>query len=219
MGVTIHYRGRINNLSQVPALSEELTTIASAMGWESTSLDDDWEIPPDARLDVGPEAAEITGNLGLKGVQITPGPGAESLSFFFDREGNLRSPMTMILLLDGTLKPENAWISVKTQFTSPEIHVWIVGLLKYLKKRYITNLEVSDEGEYWETGDIRILKAKMDLINEKIDYISSQLSSGRLGDLAGLSAEEIASRIEQMFDIDPRDDKQTDPDDPLDTCI
>jgi len=219
MGVSIHYRGRLNDIRQLPALCEELTNIASAMGWETTSLDDEWEDPPNASLTVGPEAAEITGNLGLKGVQFTPGPGAESLSFFFDREGNLRSPMTMILLLDGTLKPENAWISVKTQFTSPEIHVWIVGLLKYLKKRYISSLEVLDEGEYWETGDIRILKAKMDLINEKIDYISSQLASGRLGDLTGLSAEEIVSRIEQMFDTDPSDAIQTDPDDPRDSGI
>lgn len=215
MGVSIHYRGRLNDIRQLPALCGELADIAAAIGWDTTALDDDWENPPNASLTVGPETSEITGNLGLKGRQITPGPEAESLSFFFDREGNLRSPMTMILLLDGTLKSKNAWISVKTQFLSPEIHVWIVGLLKYLKKRYISSLEVSDEGEYWETGDIRILKAKMALINEKIEFISSQLSSGRLGDLTGLSAEEIASRIEQMFDVDPSDARQTDPDDPL----
>ena len=50
------------------------------------------------------------------------------------------------------LAPE-AWVSVKTQFDSPDTHIWIIGLLKYLKKRYIANLEVRDEGEYWETGN------------------------------------------------------------------
>ena len=125
--------------------------------------------------------------------------GAESLSFLFDREGNLRCPVGVVLMLEGTLDPADAWISVKTQFASPEVHVWIVGLLKYVKKRYISDLEVSDEGEYWETGDIRILRDKMDFINRKIDQIASGLSSSRFGDVAGLSAEEIASRIGQIL--------------------
>jgi hypothetical protein len=105
----------------------------------------------------------------------------------------------MVLILDGTLGPEQAWVSVKTQFASPEIHVWITGLLKYLKKRYISDLQVSDEGQYWETGDMRILKEKMDLINEKIEHISNELSSGGFGDVSGLSPEQIAARIEQLL--------------------
>ena len=169
------------------------------MGWESTRLDDDWDKPADARLRVTPSGARIDGHLGLKGIQIMLGPKAEPLSFFFDREGNLRSPVDTVSILDRILDPEQAWVSIKTQFASPEVHVWIVGLLKYLKKRYISDLRVSDEGQYWETGDVRILKEKMDLINEKIEHISSKLSSSRLGDMSGLSAEQIASRIEQLF--------------------
>jgi len=108
------------------------------------------------------------------------------------------------------LKPEEAWVSVKTQFASPEIHVWIVGLLKYLKKRYISDLQVSDEGEYWETGDIRILKEKMDLIGAKLDHISCELSSARLSDVSGLSAEQIASKIEQLLLADKQDRSKID---------
>jgi len=48
--------------------------------------------------------------------------------------------------------------------------IWIVGLLKYLKKRYLSNLQVS-----------------------------AKLSSAHLGDVSGLSADEIASRIEQLL--------------------
>ncbi len=199
MGVSIHYRGRLNDVGQLNRLCEELADIAAVMGWESTKLDDDWEQPVDARLHGSPTGARIDGNLGLKGILIEPGEGAESPSFFFDSEGNLWCPVTRALVLEGTLKPEDAWVSVKTQFASPEIHVWIIGLLKYLKKRYISGLEVSDEGRYWETGDIRLLKEKMDFINEKIEHISRGLSSSRFGDVAGLSAEEIAARIEQFL--------------------
>ena len=153
MGVSIHYRGRLNDVGQVARLREELADIAAAMGWKSTQLDDDWEQPADARLRFTPTGARIDGSLGLKGILLTPEGGAESLSFFCDREGNLRSLMDM----------------------------------------------VSDEGEYWETGDIRVLRQKMELIGAQIEQLSRKLSSARFGDVSGLSAEEIASRIEQAL--------------------
>ena len=199
MGVSIHYRGLLNDANQLPVLSDELADIAAAMGWQSTRLEDDWGEPADARLVVSRNGARIDGHLGLKGVQITPGPEGESLSFFFDREGALRSPMNTVLMLDGTLKPEQAWISVKTQFLSPEIHVWIIGLLKYLKKRYISDLDVSDEGNYWDTGDIDKLREKMDLIDAKIECISDKLAVSRFGDITSLSADQIALRIELLL--------------------
>ena len=199
MGVSLHYRGRVDAIRHVAVLCTELADIAAVMDWQSTILDDDWQQPANATLQGIPDHAQIHGHLGLKGIQITPGSRTESLSFFFDREGNLLSPMNVIMILDGTLKPEQAWISVKTQFAPPEIHVWIIGLLKYLKKRYISDLQVSDEGEYWETGNIEILKGKMALINEKLTYISAELSSSRFGDVSGLSAEQIAARIEQFL--------------------
>jgi hypothetical protein len=199
MGVTIHYRGRLNDVAQIGRLCAELEDIAAAMGWESTKLEDDWEQPPDARLRFTSTGAHIDGHLGLKGVLIAPGGGVESLSLCFDRDGNLRCPVGMVSIIDGTLKPQDAWVSVKTQFGSPEIHVWMVGLLKYLKKRYIADLQVSDEGEYWETGDIEVLRRKMDLIGRKIDQLTRELSSCRLGEVSGLSAEQIASKIEQWF--------------------
>lgn len=199
MGVSIHYRGRLNDVGQLPDLCEEVADIAAAMGWQSTRLDDDRERPPDPRLRGSLTGARIDGHLGLKGIQIETGSQAESLSFFFDREGNLRSLVGMVLLLEGTLDPAEAWVSVKTQFASPDLHVWMIGLLKYLKKRYISNLQVSDEGEYWETGDIRILTEKMNLIGGKLDFISNRLASSRFGDVSNLSAEEIALRIERLL--------------------
>jgi hypothetical protein len=199
VGVSIHYRGRLDDVGQLATLCEELADIAAAMGWETTRLDDDWERPADARLRSTPKGAQIDGHLGLKGILLRPDVDAESLSFFFDREGNLRSMMDVVLLVDGTLKPQDAWVSVKTQFASPEVHAWIVGLLKYVKKRCISDWQVSDEGQYWETGDLRLLRERMEFIGEKIEQLASHLSRGRLGDTSGLSAEQIALRIEQWF--------------------
>ena len=196
MGVSIHYRGKLNDTAMLPALCDEVGDIADSLGWPATTLDDDWSTPPDATLKNG---GKVEGHLGLKGIQITPHPDSEPLVLFFDRDGRLRSPMTMLLILDGTLQPETAWVPMKTQFSTPDTHVCVVGLLKYLKKRYISNLEVSDESEYWDTGDRRKLEDDMSLLNGKLQRLSGAISSGSMGDLTGLSADEIASRIEQLF--------------------
>jgi hypothetical protein len=59
MGVSIHYRGRLNDLGQLTGLCEELADIAVAMGWRSSRLDDDWTQPGDARLRKMPTGAQI----------------------------------------------------------------------------------------------------------------------------------------------------------------
>lgn len=202
MGVSVHYRGRLNSTGQLSALRNELRDIASRIGWRYWILDEDWNVPAEAILAHNEKTCEIKGHLGLKGIQLTPPGQSEPLCFFFDSEGNLRSPMNVVLIRDGTLAPEDAWISVKTQFLSAQMHVLIVGLLKYVKGRYLSNLEVIDEGEYWETGDYRVLEEKMRLIQEKLDYVSNELSSIQIDDVAGLSADEIADRIEHLFHSD-----------------
>jgi hypothetical protein len=199
MGVSIHYRGRLDNTEQLPGLREKLMGIASTFGWQYRVLDDDWSIPANAVLEHSGKTAEIKGHLGLKGIQLKPPGESEVLSFFFDSKGYLLSPMNVILIQEGALALDDAWISVKTQFLSSEMHVMLIGLLKYIKEHHLPNLEVKDEGEYWETGNYQILEDRMRLIEGKIDYLSRELSSRYLGDMGGLSADEIAARIERLF--------------------
>jgi len=199
MGVTIHYRGTIDEPVRIRDLQREMADIAKSMGWGHSLLDDDWTVPPDATLVHERGSAKIKGHLGLKGISLLPGGGGESLSLFVDATGRLRSIMDMILQGERRTSPDHAWVSMKTQFLSPDIHVWIVGLLKYLQKRYFTDLQVNDEGGFWETGDRAALEAKMRLLNEKIDKLAMDLNAGSLGDLSGLSVEDIASRIEDFL--------------------
>ena len=60
-------------------------------------------------------------------------------------------------------------------------------------------IEVNDEGGFWETGDRAALEAKMHLLNEKMDELAMDLKAESLGEFSGLSAEEIASRIEDFL--------------------
>ncbi len=121
------------------------------------------------------------------------------MPFFFNSSGQLCDLMGVVLIYEGSLKPEDARIAVKTQFAGPEIHLWIVGLLKYLKEHYIPDLEVRDEGEYWETGDFEVLKEKMDFLNEKTDAVCGELSRVTGSHLERLSPEELASMIEALL--------------------
>ena len=82
---------------------------------------------------------------------------------------------------------------------SAKMHVLITGLLKYIQEHHLPNLEVRDEGEYWETGDYRNLEKKMRVIEEKLDYLSRELSSDYFGDSGSTSADEIAARIERLL--------------------
>jgi hypothetical protein len=198
MGVTIHYRGRLTDIQDINPHCDELTIVAEKMGWAFTRLDEDWSKPANTTIEVTQRGSQIVGHLPLKGIQLTPHPRCEAVQFYFDSDGRMCGPVSMVMISEGTLQPEDVWVSVKTQFAGPETHIWIVGLLKYLKEHYIRDLEVEDEGEYWKTGNLHTLTAKMELINEKIDMFSNELSRINRDHIDKFSADELASMIEMM---------------------
>ena len=198
MGVTIHYRGRLTDIQDINPFCDELAMVAEKMGWTFTRLDEDWSKSANATIEVTPRGSQIHGHLPLKGIQLTPHPKCETLQFYFDSDGSLCSLVNMAMISEGSLKPEDVWVSVKTQFAGPETHVWIIGLLKYLKEHYIRDLEVDDEGEYWESSNLETLSAKMELINEKIGMLSNELSRINSGHIDKFSPVELATMIETL---------------------
>jgi hypothetical protein len=199
MGVTIHYRGQLSDLGKLNILCDELTQVVEKMDWAYNCLDGDWSKPTDVRLEHDEQGAHIVGHLGLKGIAFKPHSECESMTFFFNSDGQLCDPMSAVLVCEGSLNPEDVWINVKTHFAGPEIHLWIVGLLKYLQEHYILDLEVNDEGEYWEAGNFEVLKEKMDFLNEKMDAMRGELSRVTGNHLERLSPEELASMIEALL--------------------
>lgn len=175
MGITIHYRGKLNDIKQIYKIKDELIDIAKSMGWEWDSLDEDWNKPNTAKLIHQKNRAEIKGHLPLKGISFVPHPDSDTVSFYFDGTGKLQTPIGMVLINEGKIEHDGC-VSVKTQFAPPEVHITIVKLLKYLKKKYISNLIVRDEGEYWETGDENILREKIDFLAQKINLLRSEIS-------------------------------------------
>ena len=200
MGVTIFYKGKLDDLKKLPQLKEELSDIAEWMGWKATRVEDDkpptGQAPHFARDGDG---LEVEGDLGLQGIVLDPGEGCESLAFLFDRKGNLRSAFAMMMIAEGTMGPEYESIFCKTQFAGAETHIRIVGVLKYVAKRFIRNLDVKDDSGYWDTGDRAELERRIGFINDQLDRLERKLTSPRVADYANATADELVELIAQLF--------------------
>ncbi len=145
MNISIRYSGTLNDINTISDFNEEMTDISRSMGWATSTLNDPWDNEPDGHLVETEEGIEIEGSLGLKGIAIYPSTCAQPFDFFFDKNGKMYSIINRALELEGASEIDFS-LSVDTTESNPEFHIWFISLLKYLKKKYISNLDVIDEG-------------------------------------------------------------------------
>lgn len=157
---------------------EELEDIAGSMKWKACRIERD------------------AGNPEFRGVILQPDDATESLPFLFDRDGRLRTLADLICRQFVADPTYSYFVSVKTQFGKLATHLWIVGLLRYLKSKYLPDLEVSDEGGYWETGDVLELERRREFLNAKIAELAEGLSKM---ESRSRTADELATEIEEFF--------------------
>jgi hypothetical protein len=179
MGITIHYKGKLNSPDLINPFCEELMDISKEMGWHYDFFD--FEKKQD--------------KLPLKGLFIGVHKKAESLVFMIDQSGFLRNPIMIEPFSDGN--DTTYFNHTKTQFAPVEVHIAIIKLLKYIQKKYMSNLEVWDEGTYWEKEDPIVLKEKIDFLTEKINFLADALNSVEFE--KGASAESVADKIEDLL--------------------
>jgi hypothetical protein len=179
MGVTIHYKGKLNSADEIDSFCEEMEDIAKSMGWKHTLID---------RFDKND-------NTPVKGIIIQPHPKSESLQLITDKQGTLRNAFAIEFAGDDS---ELTYLNfIKTQFAPVEIHIAVIKLLKYIHKKYISNLDVYDEGDYWQTGDEKILKGKIDFLNKAINQMAKVLDSIEID--KDSSPESIVDKIEEVL--------------------
>jgi hypothetical protein len=65
----------------------------------------------------------------------------------------------------------------KTQRAGSDTHIAIIKLFKYLEKKYFMEMNVSDEGNYWETSDTKILQERFDEYTNLINSVKSALKN------------------------------------------
>lgn len=195
MGLTIHYKGALTDKRAIGRFIDEVEDIAKSMEWPYSILDQDWSRPPDITVSHHlPGRISLEGHAGLKGISFSPHPQCETVSLFFNASCFLTSPWGVAISAEEGYPAMADWQSVKTQFAGPEIHVVIVRLLRYLQGKYLHDLEVQDEGGYWENGDFEALKAKI----AKIDLTLNQLDE-RLSTMKTSGEDDIIERIERVL--------------------
>ncbi len=198
-GVTIYYRGRLADTGQIRTISDELTAIAERMSWKWNSLDEDWETPATATISFErvneSDIAQIRGHLPLKGVSFRPEGADGPLEFFFDPEGNLRSLLDMVFITERNLKPEDAWICTDMQTSPSEMSIWVGSLMRYLKERYIPDMEIYDDGECPESEKV---SGKKCFLDERMNRTLNEISRFSDGHIFESSLEKVDSMMMEM---------------------
>ena len=111
MGITIHYKGKINSPELIDSFCDEVKDILQSMEWAYTVID---------------EHEYHSANL-LKGFFIQPHENSEYLQLIVDLQGNLRNGF-WIEHFKNNDSPSYS-IHIKTQFAPIEIHISIIKLL------------------------------------------------------------------------------------------
>lgn len=167
MGLSIHYNGRLNNPQALPRLIEEVTEISDVMGWKYELFGKEL---PDGSFAEEPDE-DIYGLL----LSI---PYCEPVFLCFLSNGLMVNPMLLgIPKTPG--ENEDAFIhliGVKTQYAGIENHKKLVHLFKYLNKKYFADFRLTDEGNYWETGNEQVLEKRFKLYNDLMDTFTHSLS-------------------------------------------
>lgn len=182
MGITIHFRGTIDDLNQVEEFEDRVLDLVFSLGGKATVWRS-WDDSDRTRV--------------MRGLMIEMAPGQETLSLLISPEGYL-TPLFQIEEAEQAPFDEPPYCFCKTQFGSVQGHVAIVHLLDAMRQNFFNNLEVVDEGEFHETRDANVLADKMKLLGNAIGSLAEGLREHGLSDEAAEDPNIIAARIERI---------------------
>lgn len=201
MSITIFAWGKIESTGDIPHFIDDLKRVAGEHNWGYHVIDDDFETHPHAvltRRDSGDQAAVIEGSLGLKGIVMNVGPGAEPLAILFDRSGVLTDMLQQVSWIHSNGQDER-FTMCKTQFADIDSHIRVIEVLDGLKQQYIPDLVVNDEGDYWESRDMRILAEKRIFLAHCLRHTEKVIAGIEISGDDVRDPETIASRIEDAL--------------------
>ena len=185
MGVTIHYRGTLDDLARVEEFEDRVLDVVSALGGQATI----WR-------SFGPNDPSRV----VRGLLVQMCPGQETLSLLIAPEGQLLNLLEIKQAEQGPLG-EAPFCFVKTQFGSLQGHVAVVCLLDALRAEFIKDLEVSDESGYFEHRDPRELARKLDALGSAMLALGDALESSSLSPEAAEDPEILATRILRLSEL------------------
>ena len=191
MGLTLHYSCSIKQASCLPELVEEVKDICKEMNWSYHIWNEDklQEYSTDIhKKEWAPD--------DLYGISFSA-PECEPFSLTFLPNGKLSA---YINLLAAPYYDEYDWIyfvAIKTQFAGADVHICLVKLLKYLEKKYLKDVSVTDEGNYWETDSKEVLLERFSAYNHLLKVVEKTLRDFKT--IPGETTGQFADRLEQYL--------------------
>jgi hypothetical protein len=161
MGLTIFYSGRFNPESSLTEMIEEVKDICEVQKWDYHIFEREFPALP------FPE--EYDGE--IYGICFTP-PKSETVSLEFLSNGRMSGSHLLHLWEDSDNEEHKQFIYMpftKTQFAGYEVHALIVEIFRYVSKKYLLDFKMTDEGDYWETNDMEVLKERFRVYESLID--------------------------------------------------
>jgi len=133
----------------------------------------------------------------VRGVILNLAPGLESTSLLLSPEGWLIGLVDIKDAEQGRLR-EPPWCFTKTQFGPIEAHVALIEMLTELRREFLPDLEISDEGGYYKTRDLAELTRRHAALQAAIDGLAEGLRRHGLSREAAEDPEILLKRIERI---------------------
>jgi hypothetical protein len=176
MGLTIHYQGQLQSEVGYEAFVTAAQEFAAAQGWPAHSIDEANKQLTRTLQPEDPEADEYEEVYAgpTRGIYLLPHPECEPLNFEFDEH---------LFMQD--------WC--KTQFAGAALHAQIIRLFRETESLF-EMLDVQDEAEFWDSGDIAALEHTFAYTRREIERTAAEMPgsstavltpSGRILDVLG----------------------------------
>lgn len=189
MGLSFHYKGKLKNPQSLKKMIEEVTDICQANKWEYAILDDTF---PNNIFTIEPNKESVYG------IFFTP-PKCETVDLTFLSNGKLCAPYNLELNKNLEELEDDIYLyflSVKTQYCGSGIHKILISVFDYLNKKYFEDFEFTDEGQFWETRDEKMLEETFNRNSNLINSFGSALEH-----VPVLEGETIENYILRMAEI------------------
>lgn len=177
MGLSIHYSGFIKGITMIDPLIGEMAAICNELDWRMDVYDDE-----------------------IKGISFSPAD-SEPVFLTFNAKARLLSPMNILVkdIYDNVSIDKELMFttSTKTQYAGIDAHIAIIKLLKYISKKYLENFKLSDEGNYWETGDEKLLVKQFERYDTALNILTGTLKD--FPAKANETPQSLAKRLEAFL--------------------
>jgi hypothetical protein len=169
MGLSIHYSGSFNPSASLEEMVEEVVEIAQVYKWEHTIFE--------TRFPKG--GFEEPYNDKIYGIVFSP-PSCEPVFLTFLSNGRMSNANHLRFFSNSSDEQEQKYLymlSTKTQYAAMKTHMLIIHLLKYLTNKYLQEFCLTDEGNYWETEDEKLLEATFNRYHDLVNSVADALGT------------------------------------------